>query len=85
MNGLEREGWDVPVAYPVVKMYTPVCPPHTFAPQPGGDACACGVTFLDWTRGFGGRTSTYEMPPSKAHRKKSAVAKRFGQAFGAGD
>lgn len=59
------------------------CPPHAWVTTKAlGDVCsACGTTFLEHVRGFGSNTTQYEMPPSRQARKKSAVAKRFGQAF----
>ena len=55
---------------------------HSWKPVDGVDTCKdCGVTFLEHTQGFSVKTSTFSVPPSKHHRRKSAVAKRFGQAL----
>lgn len=59
---------------------------HQFVEVDGKSECAhCGIGYAEALRGFGSNGTAYEMPPSRSHRKKSAVAKRFGQAFGDGD
>lgn len=60
------------------------CRPENKLPMPmhswGDDgACMrCGTTFVEHTRGFSSRTSTFEMPPSKNLRHHNRIHREFG-------